>query len=112
ARLDEAAGPARLAPDPAAQHRTLHAIADDIGAQTAALDEYVRSAERLVATAGLLATVAGHLERATARAARAAARAEQAARAARDARRGADADAAAVDQARTAAGARPAPRLT
>ena len=110
-RLDEAAGAARLAADLAAQHRTLHAIADDIGAQTAALDEYVRSAERLVATAGLLATVAGHLERATARAARAAARAEQAARAARDARRGADAEAAALDEARTAAGDGPAQAL-
>jgi uncharacterized protein (TIGR02680 family) len=110
-RLDEAAGAARLAAELATQHRALHTIADDIGAQTAALDEYVRSAERLVATEGLLATVRGHLERATARAARAAARAEEAARAARDARRAADAEAAALDEARTAAGDGPAQAL-
>src|SRR5207249_12185380 len=52
-RLDEASGAARLAAELAAEHRALHAIADDVSAQTAALDDYVRSAERLVATEGL-----------------------------------------------------------
>ena len=110
-RLDEVAGAARLAAELAAQYRALHAIADDVGALSAALDDYVRSAERLVATQSLLATVRGHLEQATARAARAAARAEEAARVARDARRAADAEAAALDEARAAAGDGPAQAL-